>query len=292
MPVEVSVGPQALTINHGSTFAVTDLQGEIASDSEQGMFSNDTRFVSSYRIFTNGERCILLTSGTPTYYLARVHLMNRTFPTEDGEIAQGTLGLVITRAASEGIHEDLDVTNYGREPARFNLEIAIRSDFADLFEVKAHRFIRRGRIATELREDGTEVRTSYTNRDFRRQLCHRFLNCGSLPVYANGRATFEVRLEQPMQVNDDVFYLGIVDGALRLAAPGVLGRRITVVDADDVDRVEVEFEPARVLDPPAEDQVKLAHALSLTGFGAVANRLKPCCAPRRTPLGRTPWRHL
>ena len=195
MPVEVSVGPQALTINHGSTFAVTDLQGEIASDSEQGMFSNDTRFVSSYRIFTNGERCILLTSGTPTYYLARVHLMNRTFPTEDGEIAQGTLGLVITRAASEGIHEDLDVTNYGREPARFNLEIAIRSDFADLFEVKAHRFIRRGRIATELREDGTEVRTSYTNRDFRRQLCHRFLNCGSLPVYANGRATFEVRLE-------------------------------------------------------------------------------------------------
>jgi hypothetical protein len=48
MAVEVSVGPQALTINHGLTFAVTDMHGEIASGSEQGMFSNDTRFVSSY----------------------------------------------------------------------------------------------------------------------------------------------------------------------------------------------------------------------------------------------------
>jgi glycogen debranching enzyme len=195
MPVEVSVGPQALIINHGTTFAVTDLQGEIASGSEQGMFHDDTRFVSSYRIFTNGERCVLLTSGTPTYYLARVHMMNRAFATEDGDVAQGTLGIVLTRAVSDGIHEDVDVTNHGIQPVRFNLELAIRSDFADLFEVKAHRFVRRGRIVTELREDGSEVRTSYTNRDFQRELCQRFSNSASLPVYANGRATFEVRLE-------------------------------------------------------------------------------------------------
>ena len=35
------------------------------------------------------------------------------------------------------MHEDLDITNHGRRPVRFNLEIAIRSDFADVFEVKA-----------------------------------------------------------------------------------------------------------------------------------------------------------
>ena len=35
------------------------------------------------------------------------------------------------------MHEDLDITNHGRKPVRFNLEIAIRSDFADVFEVKA-----------------------------------------------------------------------------------------------------------------------------------------------------------
>ena len=213
MPVEVSVGPQALTINHGTTFAVTGMNGEIASDSEQGMFSGDTRFVSSYRIFTNGERCLLLTSGTPTCYLARAFLTNPTFPTEDGEVGQGTLGLVLTRAASDGVHEDVDVTNHGTAPVRFNLEIAIRSDFADLFEVKAHRFVRRGRVVTEVRDGGVEVRTSYTNRDFRRELCYRFVNCGSPPVYANGRATFDVRLDPGAAWHTCLHYWFLLDGA-------------------------------------------------------------------------------
>ena len=61
---------------------------------------------------------------------------------------EGTLALVIARTVGEGIHEDLDATNYGRTPVQFNLEIALRSDFADLFEVKAHRFVRRGHIVT------------------------------------------------------------------------------------------------------------------------------------------------
>jgi N-terminal domain of (some) glycogen debranching enzymes len=45
MPVEINIGPPLLTINHGSTFMVTDLNGEIAADSEQGVFARDTRFV-------------------------------------------------------------------------------------------------------------------------------------------------------------------------------------------------------------------------------------------------------
>jgi glycogen debranching enzyme len=213
MPVEVSVGPQVLTINHGSTFAVTDLQGEIAGDSEQGMFCDDTRFVSSYRLFTNGERCVLLSSGTPTYYLARAHLTNAAFATEEREVPQGTLGLVLTRAVSEAIHEDIDVTSHATAPIRFNLELAIRSDFADLFEVKAHRFVRRGRIVTELGEDGAEVRTAYTNRDFRRELCYRFVNSGSRPVYANGRASFEIRLDPGAAWHTCVQYRFLRDGA-------------------------------------------------------------------------------
>jgi len=212
MAVEVNVGPQALTINHGATFVVSDLRGEIAGDSAQGMFSNDTRFVSSYRIYTNGERCILLTSGTPTYYLARIYMMNRTFATEDGEIEEGTLEIVVTRAVTEGLHEDIDVTNHGMRPVRFNLEIAVRSDFADVFEVKAQRFVRRGHVTTELCEGGAEMRTSYVNRDFRRELCYRFVNSGSMPVYANGRATFDVQLDPGATWHTCTDYRFIHDG--------------------------------------------------------------------------------
>src|SRR4029453_4489616 len=112
MPVEVRVGPQVLTINHGSTLMITDLSGEIAARSEQGVFFRDTRFVSSYRTFANGRPWLLLSSGTPTHYLARIQLVNPPFKTEDADVAQGTLALVVSRAVGEGIHEDLDVTNY------------------------------------------------------------------------------------------------------------------------------------------------------------------------------------
>ena len=69
-----------------------------------------------------------------------------------------------------------------------------------------------------------------------------------------------VRFQQPVEVDDDIFHFGIVDRRLRLAAPRFLGGGIAVVDADQVDAGEVgELEALRVLDPPAEDQVELAH---------------------------------
>src|SRR5215468_6207830 len=98
MPVEVRVGPQVLTINHGSTVMITDLSGEIAPRGEQGVFAHDTRFVSSYRIFANGSPWLLLSSGTPTHYLARIQLVNPPFNTEDAAVAGGTLALTISRA--------------------------------------------------------------------------------------------------------------------------------------------------------------------------------------------------
>jgi len=194
MAVEINIGPPLLTINHGSTFMVTDLNGEIAADSEQGVFARDTRFVSYYAIFANGMSWTRLTSSPVTYYGARIYLTNKAFSTLDGDVPVGTLALVISRSASEGIHEDLDLSNYGFTPVRLNLEVVLRSDFADLFEVKSHRFMRRGRIETEWNAKRHELRTHYTNRDFRRTFTYR-AKSKPPPVYANGRLTFEIELQ-------------------------------------------------------------------------------------------------
>src|SRR5215831_16773333 len=107
MPVEISVGPPVLAINHGGTFMVTDLGGEIAADSEQGVFAGDTRFLSYYAIFANGERWVRLSSSPISYYAARVYLTNPPFATEEGDVPAGKLQLVVSRAVGEGIHEDL-----------------------------------------------------------------------------------------------------------------------------------------------------------------------------------------
>ena len=194
MGIEIALGPPVLSINHGATFMVTDLGGEIQADTDQGVFADDTRFVSYYAIFANGLSWQRLNSAATSYYEARVYLMNDVVPTEDGDIPEGALSLVIDRTVSDGIHEDLDVANHGLVPVRFNLEIALRSDFADLFEVKREHLVRRGRIITRWHPWRAELETAYANRDFRRRLVYRLLNSGSPPSYANGRVTFELDL--------------------------------------------------------------------------------------------------
>jgi glycogen debranching enzyme len=194
MPIEISVGPPALTINQGSTFMVTDLNGEIASESEHGVFADDTRFVSYYALTSDGEPWERVTSSTTTYYSSRLHLTNRKIVREDAEIPEGTMSLTVIRAVSDGVHEDLEITNYNQVPARFNFEIALRSDFADIFDVKSHRFTRRGNIVTAWDAERGELSTTYNNRDFHRTFVYRVSNSDSPAAYANGRVSFDIEI--------------------------------------------------------------------------------------------------
>jgi glycogen debranching enzyme len=217
MPVSIRVGPPVVTINQGSTFMVTAPDGQILADSDQGVFVDDTRFVSYYALFANGQPWQLLTSAALSYYAARFHLTNPLFETEDGPVAAGTLALAIGRNVADGIHEDIDVTNHGRLPVRFNLEIALRSDFADLFEVKSRRFVRRGRITTEWNEAGGQLETSYTNRDFMRRFIYRLQESTGRAAYANGRVCFEIALEPGKQWHSCCYY--ILAGGTRTREP-------------------------------------------------------------------------
>jgi N-terminal domain of (some) glycogen debranching enzymes len=182
VPVQISVGPPVLTINQGNTFLVTDQNGEIRPDSEQGMFWNDTRFVSRYQVTANGQSWTRLSSSPMTYYSSRVYLTNQSLPTEEGEIPAGTLALTMSRAVEDGIHEDLDVANHNLFAVRFNLEILFHSDFADLFEVKAHEFVHRGRIDADYDRERTELRVVYSNRDFKRTVLYHILQPPPMPA--------------------------------------------------------------------------------------------------------------
>src|SRR5579862_8846082 len=111
MPLEIAVGPQKLVINQGDGFLVTEQDGQIMWPTEQGLYHADTRLVSSWRIFANGVNWELLNAGNIAYYAARIFLTNPTIPSEQGDIPAGTLGLVVGRCLSGGLHEDIDVVN-------------------------------------------------------------------------------------------------------------------------------------------------------------------------------------
>ena len=195
MAVKVHIGPSIVTVNQGSTCMVTDQGGEIDTESEQGVIADDTRFVSLYNIRSNGRPWISLNASATTYLSAKIYLVNQAFSAEEGEhVSKNALSLVITRIAHGGIHEDLDVTNYSLEPIRFNLEVALHSDFADLFEIKSHTFVRRAGISTEWKTDERELRTAYTHRDFHREFRYRVAKCDSPPEYANGRIVFRIEI--------------------------------------------------------------------------------------------------
>jgi glycogen debranching enzyme len=194
LPFKIEVGPPQIAIHLGQTVLISELDGQISWPSEKGLYFLDTRVISNWSIYANGEPWQLLNGGAVTHYAARILLTNRAFATEDGTIAERTLGLTIGRWMHEGMHEDLDVTNYSMKPVKFQLEIGIRSDFADIFEVKSNRIVRRGRIATEWSQSQRRLVTIYRNGDFRRAVAIDASRTSGAVAYANGRLSFEVAL--------------------------------------------------------------------------------------------------
>jgi glycogen debranching enzyme len=218
MPFKVQVGPPQIAIHQGQTVLVTEQDGQIAWPSDKGLYFFDTRVVSAWAIYANGQDWDLLNGGPVTYFASRVFLINQAFFTEDGAVPARTLGLAVSRSLSGGLHEDLDVTNYGPKRVCFNLEIAMRSDFADIFEVKSNHIVRRGRITTEWHEARQELRTTYRNADFSRAVTVRPHHTDSRAVYANGRLSFEIALDPGQSWHCCLLYT-LSDGGRHFPAP-------------------------------------------------------------------------
>ena len=195
MAFKVQVGPPQISIHQGQTVLISEQDGQINWPSDKGLYFLDTRVVSSWTIYANGEPWELLNGGAISYYASRIFLTNRSFLTEDGTIPPRTLGFTISRSISGGMHEDLDITNNSMKPVRFQLEIALRCDFADIFEVKSGHIVRRGRITTDWSERTQRLRTTYRNGDFSRAVTISPAHSPTKAVYANGRLSFEVALE-------------------------------------------------------------------------------------------------
>ncbi|HET6182774.1 MAG TPA: glycogen debranching N-terminal domain-containing protein [Acetobacteraceae bacterium] len=195
MAFKVQVGPPQIAIHQGQAVLVSEPDGQFMFPSDRGLFFYDTRVLTVWNIQANGVEWDLLNGGALTYDCARIFLTNRAFVTEDGQIEARSLSLVITRQMGGGMHEDIDITNFGLRPVRFNIEITIRADFADIFEVKQGSMVRRGRITTEWSSGRQRLATLYRNRDFVRSIAITADKSGSDGVYANGRLSFEVQIE-------------------------------------------------------------------------------------------------
>jgi glycogen debranching enzyme len=188
MPFKVEVGPPQIAIHHAQSVLITDTDGEVRWPSEKGLYFLDTRLISAWAVYANGAEWDLLNGGAITADTARIHLTNRSFPTEDGMVPAQTLGFVIGRRLSGGMHEDLDIT------------------------------VRRGRISTEWSEAQQRLTTVYRNQDFVRGVHIGARKSGQRAAYANGRLSFEVSLDPGATWHCCLVY-DLIDGTRHVHAP-------------------------------------------------------------------------
>ena len=73
---------------------------------------------------------------------------------------------------------------------RLTIEIAVLSDFADIFDVKRNQIVRRGELNSRWFRSRGELRATYVNGDFRRDLTVAVERATSPAQYANGRLVF------------------------------------------------------------------------------------------------------
>jgi glycogen debranching enzyme len=126
-----------LTILEGSTFCVCDERGDIdGSESAQGFFTADTRFLSALQLRVNGERPLPLSSGKVEYFSAAFYLRNPLA----GDLRQDEVSIVRERFVGEGMQDRLILENRSMRPVGFEIELQFGSDFADIYAVKDHDF--------------------------------------------------------------------------------------------------------------------------------------------------------
>ena len=189
------VGP-TITINRNDRFVVSSLDARIDGSGSAGFFAADTRFVSGYRLHVNGRDPILLTSSATHFFASRYEFANPDMFDDVGAIPGNAISIRLDRTISEGVHEDIDIVSYAARPVSLAVDVEIDSDFADIFDVVEPRLVRRGTIQSRWISSRRELRTTYTNREFRRTLVASIERAGSPPQWANGRLSFAIHLER------------------------------------------------------------------------------------------------
>src|SRR5215472_6667674 len=192
--MEIRVGPPTVTIHADDQFCVCAANAEMSSTLEQGYFAADTRLVSGYRVKLGRVRPVLLNSAATGHHCARFEFTNAATQQSNGApLAESSLHLRLDRTIGRGVHEDYDLTNYSRDRVEIDLEISLESDFADLFDVKAHQPVLRGWMHSSW--DADRLTVDYHNETFARRLVIEPAESDTPCSYVNGGLLFRIALE-------------------------------------------------------------------------------------------------
>ena len=140
------------------------------------------------------------------------------------QIAQHALELRLSRFVGNGLHEDVDLTNYTGGPLQFKLHLGLDADFADQREAHKKRLQVRGTQTRQWSDEKGELVFDYhAEHKYRNQgekgtaylhrgLIVRIRDAGSTPAYEDEGITFSITLDPKASWHACVQMIPVQDG--------------------------------------------------------------------------------
>ncbi|MFC4775834.1 glycogen debranching N-terminal domain-containing protein [Paenibacillus sp. GCM10023252] len=129
-------------IKENNLFLTTDKDGDIpAGDSTGlGLYTSDTRFLSTLDIRMNGRKLLLLSSSGEENYISTIRLTNPHME-EEGQLVLWRESIEVERTRfiyEGGLYESFRLTSFAPKPISFDFSVYIDADFADMFVVRGY----------------------------------------------------------------------------------------------------------------------------------------------------------
>jgi glycogen debranching enzyme len=195
-PSHVTEGTRVL--KQGDTFVVFDRSGDInpIGGGGQGLYHDGTRFLSGLELLVNDRQPLLLSSTVRLDNdVLTVDLTNPDMSADAGEsFPSDTLHIFRSNFLWQGAcYQRIRVSNYSLTSRHVTLSMRFTADFADIFEVRGTRRLRRGESSAPRTAD-SELILSYVGLDgARRRTRIRF----ETPVtWRNGTAAIDLQIER------------------------------------------------------------------------------------------------
>ena len=278
----------SVKINHGATFLVTDQHGNIpaSASGDYGLYSADTRFLSRHELRLNGKRPDSVASVRLSFRHARWHMIADNILGAEGDMREGRVAITVDRLISQQqMHEDLALHTYARAPVTVLLEIALESDFADLFEVRYRSWQRRADLNTWwIGPNSLESR--YQNLDFVRRCLVRAPAHEAGITYANGALRFPVDLSPGKEWRLCLQYdLLTSDDAM----PQLEERCAFDAGSEDPAREARSWQLSVSQVEPADIRLQFAYERAIEDFAALRLHEQEASRNRWMPAAGLPW---
>jgi glycogen debranching enzyme len=134
-------------LKEGDLFLTALPDGEIPEGNLAGLglYYQDTRFLNCLEHFINETRPVLLSSTTRGSHFSQIELTNAELRVDNGRLVPlQTIHLRLLRVMRQALYQRLRLVNYNLFEVALTLQVLIRSDFRDIFEIRGADRVRRG----------------------------------------------------------------------------------------------------------------------------------------------------